>query len=249
MKCNGKMVAIMVACAISGVCASAMDKPNRLVTKVKKAFSFKLTPEEATQELRKLISLKNTKKISIKDVAKLIEAGADINVKSAEGITALEMAAEQNNSELVAYLLKKGANPNIGIPLVRSAANKNEKIVKQLIQAGAMQNQYQDGKISALWHAVYHADPEMVRLLLEAGADANVQTTNGNTPLHLVLEHLLLYQGSRNANIAIVRMLLAYGADITQENGSKETPLDIARAINDKELLRLFTIQRKQKIA
>lgn len=249
MKCSRKIAALLIVGMGLGVEMSAMDKPKGFVTKAKEALSFKLTPEKATLKLHALIAVKNTKRISIKDVAKLIEARADINVRNKAGETILEIAVDQNNGQLVAYLLEKGANPNLGIPLVRAVINDKPEIVTQLIKAGTYPDQYQDGRISALWHAVYRANPDMVRILLEAGANVNTQTVSGNTPLHQILERSASGEVSRDKRISIIKLLLAYGADITLANQGMQTPLAIARRLNDQEIMNLFTMQRKKKLA
>jgi len=47
------------------------------------------------------------------EVARLLDAGADVNMQNDEGWTPLEVAAEQNNVTMVKFLLKRGANPAI----------------------------------------------------------------------------------------------------------------------------------------
>lgn len=46
------------------------------------------------------------------EVARLLDAGADINMKNAEGWTPLHVAAEQGMTRMVRYLLARGADPN-----------------------------------------------------------------------------------------------------------------------------------------
>jgi ankyrin repeat protein len=59
----------------------------------------------------------------------------------------------------------------------------------------------------------------MARLLIESGADVNVQDGYKNTPLH---------DAAAMGNVEVVRMLLDHGAniDVIDENG--KTPLDYA---------------------
>ena len=65
------------------------------------------------------------------DIAdELIERGADVNAKSAAGVTALMVAAGHNNAPMIGLLLGKGANPatknNLGktaLDVAREARN------------------------------------------------------------------------------------------------------------------------------
>lgn len=45
-------------------------------------------------------------------VRKMVESGAEVNHQDSQGATALVWAASNNESEIVEYLLSKGANPN-----------------------------------------------------------------------------------------------------------------------------------------
>ncbi|MEQ8954127.1 MAG: ankyrin repeat domain-containing protein, partial [Gammaproteobacteria bacterium] len=61
---------------------------------------------------------------------------------------------------------------------------------------------YGDGSAALHW-AAYHDSAEAVQLLIDAGADVNVTTDLGVTPLWLAAE---------NRNAEITRLLLAAGA-------------------------------------
>lgn len=72
-------------------------------------------------------------------VNKLIEHGADLNIKNSKGRTALGFASRYNYYEIVKILLKKGANPNkcsIGTesPLQIASIYGNEETVKLLLE-------------------------------------------------------------------------------------------------------------------
>ena len=62
-------------------------------------------------------------------------------------------------------------------------------------------------------------DSSVVRLLLEHGADINVQTYNGRTPLHTA---------SYNGALEVVRVLLEHRADIKVKSKQGETALQEA---------------------
>jgi ankyrin repeat protein len=58
---------------------------------------------------------------------------------------------------------------------------------------------------------------EIVELLLEHGANPNVQDNDGRTPLHYAVE---------NCHVGVARVLLDHGADPTIRDNNGMTPLD-----------------------
>lgn len=111
----------------------------------------------------------------------LLAAGADPNAQDNRGQTPLTVAigVESSGPELVELLLKHGANPELPTK----------------------------GGRTALLVAAQIGDPGYVRQLLKAGADVNVQTPNGDTPLHLVAKSF----GKEWAQAA--QLLIEAGAD------------------------------------
>ncbi|KAL0257628.1 hypothetical protein SLS55_006791 [Diplodia seriata] len=95
-----------------------------------------------------------------------------------------------------------------------------------------------DGRQSPLHTACEVLDADIVAALLEKGADANVRTADGETPLHCALSPLdpprkgVYYKTSR---LKIVTMLLAAGADAsaTDEDGSTALHLAILHGHTD----------------
>ncbi|XP_051854782.1 2-5A-dependent ribonuclease [Antechinus flavipes] len=82
-----------------------------------------------------------------------------------------------------------------------------------------------------LIQAVKEGDFELVKQLLEKGADVNIKMEGGWTPLH---------NAAKEGNKDIVELLLEKGADlhIRKENGA--TPFIVAAIVGDVELLELF---------
>jgi len=91
---------------------------------------------------------------------------------------------------------------------------------KDLIEAGAdvnFQNVFREN--TPLHHAVFHQHEDIVRLLLEHGADPNRQTRFGDTPLHDAVENWF-------DDIAI--LLVENGADPNIRDSYQKRPLDLA---------------------
>lgn len=115
---------------------------------------------------------------------------AGIVNRAFDGINALRLAVEKNNSELVALLV---AIPNIELnelreidgttSLMHAAANGYTQILGQLIQAGAALNITSSEENTALLYAVKKNQPNSVQVLVNAGADLNMRDKEGNTAL------------------------------------------------------------------
>ena len=84
-----------------------------------------------------------------------------------------------------------------------------------------------------LHEAATHSGLEVIRLLLERGADASAQDDRSRTPLHNAMTD---EYGEYIADLEKVQLLLAFGADPTAANDGGRTPCDLAR--QDDEAIR-----------
>ncbi|MBV1929460.1 MAG: ankyrin repeat domain-containing protein [Gammaproteobacteria bacterium] len=112
--------------------------------------------------------------------------------------------------EVIELLLNEGANidsfNNSGNTPLIVAANRGEtETIRVLLKHGADINKRSDGDSTALSRGIHHIN--VVKLLLNGGADPNIADGFGRTPL--------LYASAYKGNIDIVNLLLANGADIT----------------------------------
>ena len=80
--------------------------------------------------------------------------------------------------------------------------------------------------VTSLFHACHNNHPEVVRLLLEAGADPNRATGSGDTPLATACLHSL----SQECDLAIISMLLEAGATETIEAAVIREDIDYIRS-------------------
>jgi len=121
-----------------------------------------------------------------------------INEKDYKGFTALLMASCNGYKDIVELLLNYDADPSIPVndgrtPLHYAAHNKNPEIVKLILDARQkpaadlwdddplfMVNK---SKCSALHESTIMGDFESTKLLVEAGADINLTSRDGSTPL------------------------------------------------------------------
>ncbi|MBP7140991.1 MAG: ankyrin repeat domain-containing protein [Opitutaceae bacterium] len=86
-------------------------------------------------------------------------------------------------------------------------------------------------KMKPLHQAILRRKPDLVALLLDAGASPLTPDSSGRSPLHLAVER---------GDVGIFRMLLKAGADPTVRDGRGWTPLHHAAAKNQIEIARLL---------
>ena len=128
----------------------------------------------------------------------LLERGANVNAQRKSGQVPLTSAVIFGHGAAVRYLLSKGAKTNVGdVGLSRAVFQGNVEIVKALLETGvevkSNGNQVFPGEggpepILALACFSYNADPQIVRMLLERGADPAAKSQQGRTPLELARE-------------------------------------------------------------
>ena len=123
----------------------------------------------------------------------LLERGADINAGGVAG-PPLIAAIQANSLEVFDYLLQKGANVKVKnkedmtplMLLAYSYNNKNKDMqarVAALIKAGVGINDTNRSGQTALMIAVNNSSKEIVRTLLENGADPGIEDKNGSNIL------------------------------------------------------------------
>ncbi len=161
----------------------------------------------------------------------LVERGADVNVRSALGNTALILAARPANSHrTVAFLLSRGAEVGAtnhwgATALMAAVAAEDAASVRRLVRQGVDVNAVTTpddpgfilgGGRSALMWAAYRGHTDILRQLLQSGADVNRESYLG-TPLS---------QAAWADRTEAAGMLLKHGAKVDQKStGDSFAPL------------------------
>ena len=157
----------------------------------------------------------------------LVDAGIDLNQQDGYGDTVLYSACLHSTTKLVKYLIDKGADVNKQDnegrnPLGRIYSNTDPQIVKDLLEAGSNVNMQGKSRPSL----VRIADGEYsdnaltnMKMLVEAGADINIQDQYGQTPL---------MRAVWRENKDFVKYLCDAGADFEIKDNSGKTAYDYA---------------------
>jgi ankyrin repeat protein len=181
---------------------------------------------------------------NIVEVKRLLAAGANPSVVNNYGVDAMQLAADESDTELLRLLLKAGANPNSVNPdgetvLHLVARSGNLDAAKLLVNAGAQVDPRErfGGQTPLMW-ATARRHPDLVQFLASKGADVNARSAvrdysrvataesrakqldwGGFTPL--------MYAARENCR-ECVPILIKHGADVTLPDPAGMPPLSIA---------------------
>ncbi|KAI9883086.1 MAG: hypothetical protein M1823_005158 [Watsoniomyces obsoletus] len=125
-----------------------------------------------------------------------------------------------------------------GEHLLTAASYGYTKAVERLLDQGVPVNFCDDDRGSALHVSIKSGNMDLVRLLLEEGADVNLRPGGAHgisTALHLAID-----QGS----LELVRLLIQHGADVEAVDDCRGTPLGAARINGRKDMLTCSTRKR-----
>jgi ankyrin repeat protein len=166
----------------------------------------------------------------------LLNAGADPNADTWDGVTALMYASQSGNYKLVKELIIWGADINAkpynGNTALHSAVIANhDSIAELLILNGADVNAANEHGAFPLHFSCAYGYPFLSSLLIYYGAYIDSTDNYGNTPLMLTV-----YSGA----VTIAQILLEEWADVDKTDKEGFTPLMVAAHYNDTLMLRLL---------
>ena len=196
---------------------------------------------------------------SAKDVAAAIRQGISINERDANGDTALHWAIEHGRKEVVAALLASGAHTNIPGAFSQNALDLSLYIPREEITALLSK---QGARAYGIFLRAGNLSLARYEEFLAHGADVNVTTEDGRTPLLVQLDkdhqvqvqwllehgalasypdghepplHRLFVSNLCKGKIHLAELLLTAGADINSRDSSGVTALMKARICEDGE--------------
>ena len=178
------------------------------------------------------------------------------------------IAAEHGALDVVRLLLEQGASIEPGeswweSPLHLAAGEGHADVVRLLLDRGlpvdirakAFPYYYGNKRRTALHHAALCAQPEMVKLLIERGADQAAADAAGNTPLHLISDwngYVTIWKNKVSPELLrsehqVAELLLDAGSDVNARDKKGQTPLHSA-AVRGQEDLADLLIQNGAEI-
>jgi uncharacterized protein len=178
------------------------------------------------------------------EVKRLLRAGAKVALANNYGVTAMTLAAEVGNADMIALLLEAGAdadspNPDGQTALLAVARTGNVKAAELLLGRGATVDAKEKwgGQTPLMW-ASARRHPAMMQLLISKGADVNARSIDRDYQRHIQAEGRpksldsggltpLLYAARENCQ-ACVDVLLKNKADINLADPDGVSPLLVA---------------------
>ncbi|KAF3031951.1 hypothetical protein E8E12_000932 [Didymella heteroderae] len=140
------------------------------------------------------------------DMTALIQYGSPLNTMDTSGRTTVLHAVDSHNNDALRLVLEAGADPNPKVP----------------------EGQFRSSPLTA---ASFGGLLEMMKLLLDFGAEVDADNPEGRTALHTIAS----VGDSESANL-----LLDYGADMFYVSKNGNSPFTTAMIHNNHAVLRLF---------
>lgn len=158
------------------------------------------------------------------EVLRLLNLGAEVNTRDADGVTLLMFASEQGHLNVVKTLVINGADINLkpknGIGAFTSAVRARRfEIVEYLWEKGANVDEADNDLLTPLLHAIVFTDVPMTRLLLDLKAGLEKTDYLGYNALRLA---------ATMNHKDIVSLLIEAGADVNSADPKGFTPLMLA---------------------
>jgi ankyrin repeat protein len=170
-----------------------------------------------------------------KEMQRLVQEAVTKRAQIGDAPMALLIATRDGREDMVTFLLDRC--PDIDIKgtccdtaLIFAIGKRHTGIAKALLKKGANVNAADDWKKTALHHAASVDDFDLVRMLVEKGADVDASTVDGTAPLAYAL--------GRNPNVKIVKFLLEKGASVNAASNFDFTA-EVVKSGN-KEVLELL---------
>jgi ankyrin repeat protein len=176
--------------------------------------------------------------------ARLIDAGARIDVANEFGATPLSEAAIAGNAEVIRLLLDAGADADTPgadgeTALMVVARSDNVDAARLLLEAGADVDAREAWREqTALMWAAAQRQPEMTRLLIEHGAEVDARSAVNEWPRQVTGEPRRMYRpfggltpllfAAREGCVECARALVDGGADVNLADPKNVTPLFLA---------------------
>lgn len=156
------------------------------------------------------------------DIEKLYQHVVEVH----NSLSELHLCARNDDAEkAVELVLNEDIDINIPAkcnrtPLLWASPSSSSQVIKTLVDLGADVNvQRTDDKVAPLRLAAYCNNYMATNMLLQYGADANIQVENGDAPLHY---------SARHGKFSVSKLLIESGSKVNMRNYNDKTPLYLA---------------------
>jgi ankyrin repeat protein len=175
-----------------------------------------------------------------------------VNAKNSQGMSPVTVATYYGKSKIAEVLVSRGAKLNL---YEASITGKLEAVKDILRKNPAEANSLSPDGFSSLHLAAFFGHAEIVKYLLEMGADANTVANNRMKvmPLHSAVAHnqleiseilivhgaevnakqeggfVPLHAAAQSGNLEMARLLLKHGAEVNVKSNDGRTPLALTK--------------------
>ena len=174
--------------------------------------------------------------------SKSLDVNYNLEIDEYSKSTPLIQAIKYKQTDIINYLLENNADVNLKEELTGftplMASLHDITITELLIEKGADIEAKDDDGINALVYASTYNNEEMVKFLLEKGADANTVCEIENE--HIDISPTPLMNAAYRGNTNIINMLLENGADINYTTDYGMTALMYAASFNQFEAAKVL---------
>lgn len=172
--------------------------------------------KEVNMDIVKSIALSTPEEIN-----KYIKSGQDVNLKDYRGNTILQLAVSGSDyPEVIAALIKAGADVNAAnasgltsLMIATRQANNYEYNISQMMDSPELK----EIDVYKVIKENNKKNLQIVKVLLDAGAEINLSNDDGTTPL--------MYAVTSNSNNEIVKLMIKRQVLINQINDKGENAL------------------------
>ena len=153
-----------------------------------------------------------------------------INTRAENGETLFLLTVYYGRSEIRSLLLEKGYLPD---HFEAAASGNFERITELLDDNRDLINTFSEDGFTPLGLACFFGHQNIVKYLLEKGADVNIRSNNN-------FRVMPLHSAVASKNIDIAKLLLEYGANANAKQQQDITPLHQAADNGDFEMIKLL---------
>jgi len=222
-------------------------------------------PDKADLNTSETALIKAIKNQNFDTISVLLNAGANPNLGTNQGVTPLGLAIDLKNENLATHLLSSGATNGINKEnLLLYAFRKNPIGVSLMLSGGVPPNSTDKNDNTPLIISAANGDLESAKQLISYRADINARNKYGMSPLLYALksknwemaEYLIgsgakinisniygqnaLFWAAYHGNAKLVHDLLIRGANYQKKTRRGQTALQMARALGHKEAAKMI---------